>query len=715
MAIKEEIHLVGVDKTKRAFGSVQKSLGRLENNTGRLAGSFSRLQGIILGAVAAVGAFKVGKDFLNTAIEVENLAIQLKFLTGSAEEGAAAFDTLVDFAAGVPFQLQEIANSAPNLLTVVEGTDELNQVLGITGDIAAATGLSFKQTAEQLQRAFSGGIAAADMFREKGVKALLGFQEGVRYTGEQTKKHIIDAFTSGEAVMKGASAEMAKTWTGTMSMLGDKLFKFQKKMMESGPFDMLKGMMKVADDALNENFGSIEKAAESMGAKIVEIAEKVLVGGARMIDAISPVVRFIGDSIGEIIKTTNQLPAVIKALGVFGFLALGIKGKAVVVAIGAALKPIKGMFAEIFELQAKATRIARDYTPFLSDERKRIMTQNIEEMTNAAKKLRGEMDDLEGEEPDDTIFNVPKFFDADADIAEIGEYEKAVLAMLEKVEKATIQSKLDEHKDKIQLIAADIESEKAAKRIAAKEAADEALKNQEKLHKLMLMKKNVFNKMVTEAEQKEAKKQLFIAVQLNKKKMEMQQKIRDAEKAFREEQTTMFKSYSEGFIEEMEKQSDVFENLRQAGANAFSGLTNLLTDFVTTGKFKFKDFANMVIRELVRIAVQAAITFAMKKIAGSFFGIPFLAEGGPAQAGKPYIVGEQGPELFVPKQDGNVIPNNEMSRSGSSVGGKKDITINFTVNAIDANSFQDALGEQRDMIVNIVNEAVMDGGKRAIA
>ena len=147
MAIKEEIHLVGVDKTKRAFGSVQKSLGRLENNTGRLAGSFSRLQGIILGAVAAVGAFKVGKDFLNTAIEVENLAIQLKFLTGSAEEGAAAFDTLVDFAAGVPFQLQEIANSAPNLLTVVEGTDELNQVLGITGDIAAATGLSFNQTA----------------------------------------------------------------------------------------------------------------------------------------------------------------------------------------------------------------------------------------------------------------------------------------------------------------------------------------------------------------------------------------------------------------------------------------------------------------------------------------------------------------------------------------------------------------------------------------
>ena len=244
MAIKEQIILQGVNKTQKAFNDAQKSLNRIESNTHKASNAFGKLQTIVVGAAAAIGAIKLSKDFLNTAVEVENLGIQLKFLTGSAEEGARAMDILTQFAGQVPFELQQIANAAPNLLTVVDSTDELQQMLQITGDIAAATGLDFKTTAEQIQRAFSGGIAAADIFREKGVKALLGFEEGVRYSADQTRQHIISAFEDGSAVMIGASGEMADTFTGTMSMLSDKLFQFQKKLMESGPFDFIKGLMK---------------------------------------------------------------------------------------------------------------------------------------------------------------------------------------------------------------------------------------------------------------------------------------------------------------------------------------------------------------------------------------------------------------------------------------------------------------------------------------
>jgi hypothetical protein len=54
-----------------------------------------------------------------------------------------------------------------------------------------------------------------------------------------------------------------------------------------------------------------------------------------------------------------------------------------------------------------------------------------------------------------------------------------------------------------------------------------------------------------------------------------------------------------------------------------------------------------------------------KGIASFFFGrgiqskAPGLAEGGPAKAGKEYIVGEKGPEMFVPQVDGNVINNDD--------------------------------------------------------
>ena len=41
-------------------------------------------------------------------------------------------------------------------------------------------------------------------------------------------------------------------------------------------------------------------------------------------------------------------------------------------------------------------------------------------------------------------------------------------------------------------------------------------------------------------------------------------------------------------------------------------------------------------------------------------GIPFRANGGAVSARRPYIVGERGPELFVPGAQGNIVPNNSM-------------------------------------------------------
>ncbi|KGO33211.1 hypothetical protein JT06_15865 [Desulfobulbus sp. Tol-SR] len=57
--------------------------------------------------------------------------------------------------------------------------------------------------------------------------------------------------------------------------------------------------------------------------------------------------------------------------------------------------------------------------------------------------------------------------------------------------------------------------------------------------------------------------------------------------------------------------------------------------------------------------------------------IPGRAVGGPVAGGNPYIIGEKGPELFVPSTNGTVIPNNQLKKSGSSV------DLNITVNGGD--------------------------------
>src|SRR5690606_19540464 len=71
--------------------------------------------------------------------------------------------------------------------------------------------------------------------------------------------------------------------------------------------------------------------------------------------------------------------------------------------------------------------------------------------------------------------------------------------------------------------------------------------------------------------------------------------------------------------------------------------------------------ASLVARFLV---FKAALSFfGGGPLAGLFgesflgFRIPGRAMGGPVMAGQPYVVGERGPELFVPRQAGTVVPN----------------------------------------------------------
>ena len=65
-------------------------------------------------------------------------------------------------------------------------------------------------------------------------------------------------------------------------------------------------------------------------------------------------------------------------------------------------------------------------------------------------------------------------------------------------------------------------------------------------------------------------------------------------------------------------------------------------------------------------------TFGAEGAANAAKALPALprkALGGPVSSGRPYLVGERGPEMFVPGAQGNIVPNNEM-------GGTSNVTVN---------------------------------------
>lgn len=142
--------------------------------------------------------------------------------------------------------------------------------------------------------------------------------------------------------------------------------------------------------------------------------------------------------------------------------------------------------------------------------------------------------------------------------------------------------------------------------------------------------------------------------------------------------------------------------------------TNIMANAVMTGKLSFKDLANSVISDLLRMSIQAQITKPLMNLGMDFLGIKVSgarAMGGPVTSNQPYLVGENGPEIFMPQNSGTIIPNGQ---SGSVV---VQQTINVTTGVQ-----QTVRAEVMNMLPQIANaaksavaEAKLRGGSFAAA
>jgi hypothetical protein len=94
-------------------------------------------------AFIGLGAGLAIRSLVNTGKQIEGLQVRLKFLFGTASEGAKAFDEMAKFAAKVPFSLEEIQAGSGVLAVVSKDAKELANLMEITGNVAAVTGSRF--------------------------------------------------------------------------------------------------------------------------------------------------------------------------------------------------------------------------------------------------------------------------------------------------------------------------------------------------------------------------------------------------------------------------------------------------------------------------------------------------------------------------------------------------------------------------------------------
>lgn len=165
-------------------------------------------------------------------------------------------------------------------------------------------------------------------------------------------------------------------------------------------------------------------------------------------------------------------------------------------------------------------------------------------------------------------------------------------------------------------------------------------------------------------------------------------------------------SFSSGWEEAWSKYKDDAQKNSDMVKNSFdnftSGLEDAFVKLVQGGKLSFKDLANSIIADLARIAFKKAVVNI-----GTFFGLPGLASGGPVSPNEPYIVGEKGPELFLPSSAGSIVPNNQLAYAGGSgMGGST--TVNYNIQAVDAASFRSLVARDPSFIY-----AVTEQGRRS--
>ena len=297
MAQNLKINITAKDKTQQAFSGVRGKLKGLKDSI------FS-----VQGALVGLGGGLAIRSIVGTGRSIEDLQVRLKQLFGSTQEGAKAFDVMANFAAKVPFSLEQIQQASGNLAVVAGDADQLSKILEITGNVAAVTGLDFATTAEQIQRSFAGGIASADIFRERGVRDLLGFSAGATVSAEETIKAFEKVFGQGGRFGK-ATDELANTFTGTLSMLGDKLFNFKRNVAGEGFFDELKKEFKSLNEFIEENSADFE----AVGRAISKVLTVVVKGFAAAVRAVARAVGFVRRQVENLLRLLGKdIPLVVE-------------------------------------------------------------------------------------------------------------------------------------------------------------------------------------------------------------------------------------------------------------------------------------------------------------------------------------------------------------------------------------------------------------------
>ena len=254
---------------KKGLGDVNKKLDQTKQKSKDVGGSLKALGGVLVGLGA--GAALAGT--VNTIRTFEDLEATLRAVTGSAEAASKSFELIRKFTATTTFQVDEVAQAFITLKQagVVPTSDALQDF----GNFAAGMGKSITDLAQAAFNATTGEMEMLKQFgviaRQQGDKITVTF-DGTTQVIERTGASVIDFLRSiGRERFPDAIEQRANTLSGAISNLQDAFSEFQVQIGDGGLRQTLADIAIDFKELLQEN----RKLAETVG-KVLSVAFQAL-------------------------------------------------------------------------------------------------------------------------------------------------------------------------------------------------------------------------------------------------------------------------------------------------------------------------------------------------------------------------------------------------------------------------------------------------------
>lgn len=776
--LRQTLVLEGKNKTKRMFGEAQRDMQNLNRQTKRLDKGFGGLTRSLAGiGVALGGAFSI-KAIVDTTARFEDLRTSLSSVTGSAEEGARAFEFISEFATKTQFGVEDLSKTFIQLKAAgIEPTEKLLTTFTDTAAVTTDQLGSLQAITALLARTTGGGLGLEELERlgDRGIPVYRILKEEIGLARDQISefgKTQEGAAQITEALFRGLDKSFGGATAARVNNLSTRMSNLNIAITNAA--DTLgQGFNKALGDTIVDITTLIEENDELIEQFGVDLGEAIE-SAAEFAKELKDPLEDIGTVIATMIDGFKSLPEFVKSVGIIGAILFGKKGFAALAGISYVFGKIKeevndfqtsieqaqlqvegdvqarlnGVRDEIIRIQGEILRLNTDL--FQREDDIGILdptktAEGLDKQLNALLKEEAELEALLNKELEEKAvlerlinqdlkdrINREKSLNnaiketTDSTKKKNDEDKKAVFDPVEAnrqaelaifgMPKAQYMKQLDDRVFAIRESLYTQEEEVYASYHSQMKTVKHALTMQRISHqyagdliaKIEQQKEDRITQIKKEAEEE----RLRLAEESLRKELEMRgvnqadiEKRIELEKASRAEQGK--------FI--LDNTVKVFEALGQQNKKAFEAYKAFAIAQTVIDTYKSAQSAFTALVGIPFIGPALAVSAAAAAVAAGFARVNAIRgqtysgrqQGGPVGAGQTYLVGEAGPEIFqAPAGGGNIIPNSQIGDSG--------VTVNFTVHAIDAQSFQGALVEQEDTIVGIINQAVTNTGREAI-